>query len=147
MQGTVLALALRPIKSQAVALQSSIEMAPEAGIIGDHCSSRRRQVSLLDVAAWGAACTELGVDLEWTARRSNILVSGLNLQTLVGSRIQLGSAIVEIIGEVVPCHVMDSAKNGLKSALKPEWRGGVYGRVVVPGKVEVGDLITIYSSQ
>ena len=147
MQGTVLALALRPEKSQAVTIQNTIEMSPEEGVIGDHGTSRRRQVSLLDEAAWNTACLEAGTDLDWATRRSNVLVSNLNLQTLVGCQILLGSALVEVIGQVVPCHVMDAAHKGLKRALKPEWRGGVYGRIIGAGQVSVGDQITVHSSQ
>ena len=147
MQGTVLALALRPVRSQAVVIQDSLEMSPLEGVIGDHGKSSRRQVSLLDEAAWGVACAELDAELEWTTRRSNVLVSNLDLQALVGRKIQLGSAVVEVIGEVVPCHVMDAAKQGLKAVLKPQWRGGVYGRVIDSGQVHVGDKITIHSSQ
>ena len=146
-QGTVLALALRPGKGHTVTLQNTIGMSPEAGVIGDHGTSQRRQVTLLDEAAWNAACAEIGVEMDWTTRRSNVLVSNLNLQALVDSQIHLGSALVEIIGEVVPCHVMDAAKEGLKHALKPEWRGGVYGRIIRKGQVKVGDQITVHSSQ
>ena len=135
------------MKSQAIALQNTIEMSPDEGVIGDHGLSLRRQVSLLDEAAWNAACVEVGTDLDWTTRRSNVLVSNLNLQALVGSQIHLGSALVEVIGEVVPCHVMDAAHSGLKHALMPEWRGGVYGRIIGAGQVSVGDQITIHSSQ
>ena len=147
MQGTVLALALRPVRSQAVVIQDSLEISPLEGVFGDHGKSSRRQVSLLDEAAWRAACAELDVELEWTTRRSNVLVSNLDLQALVGRKIQLGSAVVEVIGEVVPCHVMDAAKQGLKAVLKPQWRGGVYGRVIESGQVHVGDKIIIHSSQ
>ena len=116
-------------------------------MIGDHGTSRRRQVSLLDEDSWNAACIEVDEALNWTTRRSNVLVSGLDLQNLVGSQIRLGSALVEVMGEVVPCHVMDAAKKGLKHALKPDWRGGVYGRVIESGQVHVGDKITVHSSQ
>ena len=122
-------------------------MSPLEGVIGDHGNSSRRQVSLLDEAAWRAACAELDAELEWTTRRSNVLVSNLDLQALVGRKIQLGSAVVEVIGEVVPCHVMDAAKQGLKAVLKPQYRGGVYGRVIESGQVHMGDKITIHSSQ
>jgi MOSC domain-containing protein YiiM len=146
-QGTVLALALRPEKGEAMALAESITVTPTDGVIGDHGTSKRRQVSLLDVTAWKTACSEIGVELDWTTRRSNILVSNPNLKELVGIQIRIGSALVEIIGEVIPCHVMDSAQDGLKRALKPEWRGGVYGRIIATGQVNVGDKITIHSSQ
>ena len=146
-QGTVLARAIRPVKRQALIVQDTLELSPKTGVIGDHGTSRRRQVSLLDEAAWKAACIEVGEELDWTTRRSNVLVSGLDLQTMVGNQIRLGSALVEVMGEVVPCHVMDAAKKGLKRALKLEWRGGVYGRVIESGQVHVGDKITIQSSQ
>ena len=147
MQGSVLALALRPVKSKEVIVQDTLELSPQAGVIGDHGTSRRRQVSLLDEDSWNAACIEVDEALNWTTRRSNVLVSGLDLQNLVGSQIRLGSALVEVMGEVVPCHVMDAAKKGLKHALKPDWRGGVYGRVIESGQVHVGDKITVHSSQ
>ena len=147
MQGSVLALALRPVKSKSVIVQDTLELSPQAGVMGDHGTSRHRQVSLLDEDSWNAACIEVDEALNWTTRRSNVLVSGLDLQNLVGSQIRLGSALVEVMGEVVPCHVMDAAKKGLKDALKPDWRGGVYGRVIESGQVHVGDKITVHSSQ
>ena len=147
MQGSVLELALRPVKSKEVIVQDTLDLSPQAGVIGDHGTSRRRQVSLLDEDSWNAACIEVDEALNWTTRRSNVLVSGLDLQILVGSQIRLGSALVEVMGEVVPCHVMDAANKGLKHALKPDWRGGVYGRVIESGQVHVGDKITVHSSQ
>ena len=147
MQGAVLALALRPEKGGAMALAESITLTPENGVMGDHGTSQRRQVTLLDEAAWQTACSEVGTELDWTVRRANILVSNLNLKDLVGAEIRIGSALVTIIGEVVPCHVMDHAQEGLKRALKPEWRGGVYGRITATGQVSVGDNIVIHSSQ
>jgi len=33
-------------------------------------------------------------------------------------------------------------KNGLKDALATEWRGGVYGRVIESGVVQIGDKIS-----
>ena len=146
-QGTVLALALRPEKGGAMTLAESLTLTPTDGVIGDHGTSKRRQVTLLDVTAWQTACAEVDNEMDWTIRRSNILVSNLNLKDLVGVEIHIGNTLVEIIGEVVPCHVMDHAHEGLKQALKPEWRGGVYGRIITTGQVSVGDNITIHSSQ
>ena len=147
-QGTVLALALRPEKGGAMALCDSISLTPENGVTGDHGTSQRRQVTLLDEAAWNTACEEITAELPWTTRRSNILVQGIDLQELVEQRIRIGAAVIEIIGEVVPCHVMDAAQNGLKDALVPDWRGGVYARIIESGTVSPDDKISqIYSSQ
>ena len=72
MQGSVLALALRPVKSQSVIVQDTLELSPQAGVIGDHGTSRHRQVSLLDEDSWNAACIEVDEALNWTTRRSNV---------------------------------------------------------------------------
>ena len=147
-QGTVLALALRPEKGEAVALAESLSLTPENGVIGDHGTSKRRQVSLLDIAAWQTACSEAGTTLPWTTRRSNILVQCDDLQSLVGQSIQLGTAHVQVLGEVTPCHFMDAAHDGLKDALASDWRGGVYARITESGVVTPNDVISqIHSSQ
>lgn len=149
-QGTVLALALRPEKGEAMALVESLSMTPENGVIGDHGASKRRQVSLLDITAWEVACSEVDISLPWTTRRANILVQieGADLQSLVGCSIQLGTAHVEVLGEVTPCHFMDAAHEGLKDALASNWRGGVYARIIESGSVSTNDTISqIHSSQ
>ena len=59
MQGAVLALALRPQKGGAMALAERITLPPENGVMGDYGTSQRRQVTLLDEAAWQTACSEV----------------------------------------------------------------------------------------
>ncbi|MEC7704641.1 MAG: MOSC domain-containing protein [Candidatus Thermoplasmatota archaeon] len=141
MRGHVLALALRPAKSAPMQLCHELALTPENGVIGDHGTSLRRQVTLLDKAAWDLACQEVETELPWITRRANILVTGIELQELVGRRVQIGTAIVEVIGEVDPCHVMDAAQSGLRSALETDWRGGVYAKVIEQGKIQLNDVI------
>ena len=147
MQGTVLALALRPEKGGAMALAESITLTPENGVMGDHGTSQRRQVTLLDEAAWQTACSEVGTELDWTVRRANVLVQGLDLPSLLNQQIRVGTALVEVIGEVTPCHLMDEVQTGLEAALQPNWRGGVFARIIDTGSVEVGGDISTQSSQ
>ncbi len=142
MQGTVLALAQRPLKGAEMLTVDHLNMSREEGVIGDHGSSKRRQVSILDVQAWNAACAAVGQDLPWTVRRANILIEDVDLPGLVGQIVRIGTAEIEILGEVTPCHLMDSVKLGLKDALMPEWRGGVYGRITQPGTVRIDDQIS-----
>ena len=142
MQGTVLALALRPAKSAPMKLCDNLALDPRAGVVGDHGTSQRRQVTLLAKSAWKIACEEVGVGLPWTTRRANILVEGIELQDLVGRRVQIGTSVVEVIGEVDPCHVMDAAQSGLRLALESDWRGGVYAKVVEQGAVQINDMIS-----
>jgi len=130
-----------------MALAERISLTPENGVQGDHGTSKRRQVTLLDEAAWQIACSEVGTELDWTIRRANILVQGLELPSLLNQQIRVGTALVEVIGEVTPCHFMDAAKPGLETALTPDWRGGVYGRIIAAGIVEIGDNISNQASQ
>lgn len=48
---------------------------------------------------------------------------------------------VKIVGETKPCRLMDDNHQGLKDALVEDWRGGVFGEVVMPGEINVGDSI------
>jgi len=49
----------------------------------------------------------------------------------------------EIRGETRPCERMDEACPGLREALLPESRGGVFGIVLRGGEVETGDTVTL----
>ena len=130
-----------------MALAESIALTPGNGVMGDHGTSQRRQVTLLDEAAWQTACSEIRTELDWTVRRANILVQGLELPSLFNQQIRVGTALVEVIGEVTPCHFMDAAKQGLEAALLPDWRGGVYARIIESGHVEIGSSISTQQSQ
>lgn len=99
----------------------------------------RRQVTVIDRAAWERATGELGVDVDPSARRANVMVSGVELEESRGRVLRLGSCRVRIEGETTPCHRMDEARDGLQEALGPEWRGGVYGIVLDDGEIRVGD--------
>ena len=142
MQGTVLALAQRPVKGAEMVICDHLKISRTDGVIGDHGTSGKRQVSLLDEASWNIVCESLGQDLPWTIRRSNILIQGIDLPGLVGQNVHLGTAEIKVLGEVTPCHLMDAVKKGLKDALAIEWRGGVYGRGIESGVVQIGDKIS-----
>jgi len=127
-------------------VSDSLNLTPNEGVVGDHGKSKRRQVTILDVSLWEAACVEAGTSLPWTTRRANILVQDIDLQNLVGKKIRIGTASAEVLGEVDPCHVMDAAHLGLKDAMKSEWRGGVYAHILKEGTVKIEDKITLIQS-
>lgn len=143
MSGRVLALAVRPAKGVEMRLVERLELTPNQGVLGDHCTNRKRQVTLLDEAAWHEACEEAGCEgLEWTTRRAQVLVEGIQLDSLIGSTIGLGTAMVEVLGEVDPCWQMEEAAAGLEAAMVADCRGGVYCRIISSGVVLCGDSLS-----
>src|SRR5688572_196979 len=86
-----------------------------AGVQGDFGRRRgRAQITVLSEEAWRAACDEVGADLVWTMRRANLLIAGIPLQPLAGSRLVIGAVVLEVTGETDPCHRMDEAQTGLR---------------------------------
>ena len=113
------------------------------GVSGDARGKRSgRQVTVVFREGWDAACLDLGVELPWTARRANLLVEGVPVPR-EGKRIVIGSLVLEVTQETQPCEVMEAAHRGLRTALTPDWRGGVCCRVVAGGTIRVGDRVDV----
>ena len=121
----------------------TVSITKEDGIIGDyHGKSRTAQITLLSKKAWDDANYEIGSDLSWEARRSNILIDKIDLKDSIGKLIKLGDDVVlEITGECKPCNLMEKTKKGLFKALEKDWRGGVETIVARPGTLKIGDEV------
>lgn len=119
------------------------------GVVGDFRGKRKpgslgkRQVVILLLEDWRAALADIGADLPWTTRRANLLIEHLALPQGKGTRIMLGSALLEITGECDPCSRMDEACQGLRNALEPDWRGGRTATVIEDGQIATGDEVRI----
>jgi MOSC domain-containing protein YiiM len=120
------------------------------GIEHDHKGKKfpRRGVTLLAREAWDAALGDLAKvgnadDLPWTVRRANLLIEGVELPRALGGVIQIGPVVLEITYPTTPCSRMDEARDGLKQALYPGWRGGVTCRVLEGGRVAIGDPVAV----
>lgn len=109
------------------------------GLAGSANQGGRRQVTLLDEAAWRDANGEAGAALDPSARRANVLLRGIDLERSRGKRLRLGECVLEIYGEVTPCERMDEAFLGLRAALRPHWRGGAFAVIVSGGTIREGD--------
>jgi MOSC domain-containing protein YiiM len=117
------------------------EVTTKTGIEGDARGSKTgRQVTVLFREGWEAACSELGRELPWIARRANLYVEGMPVPR-AGAKLVIGDLVLEVTQETQPCHLMDEAHFGLRAALKPDWRGGVCCRVVEGGAIRIGDRV------
>ena len=63
----------------------------ERGLTGNANQGGRRQVTIIAVEAWDRLMAELGASVEPSARRANLMVSGLDLEESL-ERIQIGRA-------------------------------------------------------
>lgn len=107
------------------------------GIPGD------RQVTLLSARDWRAACDELGQDVPWTTRRSNLFLEGIDLPQESGWIVTIGDVRLCTTVEIDPCSRMDESYPGLKKALQPYRRGGVGAKVLEGGTIRIGDTVDI----
>ena len=126
-----------------------MDAAPEAelvagrGIRGNADQGRRRQVTIIERDAWNAALEDLGDQVAPSARRANLLISGVPLARTRGRILRIGECRLEIGGETRPCYRMDEALDGLQQALKQDWRAGVFCVVLDDGVIRVGDEVRL----
>ena len=108
------------------------------GIVGNADQGGRRQITLIDRRTWDAVIEELGDSVDPATRRANLLIGGLSLAGSRGKVLRIGQCRLQINGETRPCIHMDDAQPGLRHAMEPAWRGGVYAEVLDDGEIEVG---------
>jgi MOSC domain-containing protein YiiM len=122
----------------------SANISTEIGLLGDCKGSKfpERQITILAIEDWKATLALLdGIDLDWTVRRANLLVSGIVLPRGRGSKIAFGDVVVEVRGQTSPCQQMENAQKGLRKALSGDWRGGLSCRVISGGEIKIGDSV------
>lgn len=78
--------------------------------------------------------------LDPVALRRNLVVSGINLLALKNARVQVGEALLEIVGPCAPCSRMEEAVGpGGYAAMRGH--GGMTARIVEGGAIRVGDVV------
>lgn len=145
--GRIEAIYLKRVRRGAMDPVPTAELVAERGIAGNANQGGRRQVTVLSQEVWNAVMAELSGTLPPSARRANLVVSGLDLEQTRGHWLTVGGARLLIMGETKPCEQMDEALPGLRAALRDHWRGGVFATVVEGGAVRVGDRAFLEPAQ
>jgi MOSC domain-containing protein YiiM len=112
---------------------------PGVGLPGNANVGGRRQVTIIANERWTELMDALGIDLDPSTRRANLLVSGLDLQKSRGRVLKVGAARLRINGETRPCERMEEAASGLQAAMRERWGGGVFAEVIEGGEIRPGD--------
>ena len=96
----------------------------------------KRQVLLMDeetLAAFGLAAGRL---------RENITTRGIEIKTLKrGTRLRVGSALLEITLPCAPCDFVEDIQPGLRQQM--EGQRGMLACVIESGEMRVGDVIAV----
>lgn len=138
MEPTVVALFLCKASRAALMAVDQVEAVEETGLEGDRHAKRgsRRQVLLM------AEETLDQLGLEPGEVREQVTVRDLDLDGLgFGTRLRVGSALLEVAGPCDPCERMNEIRPGLKDTLAG--RRGRFVRVVQTGSFSVGDPLIV----
>jgi MOSC domain-containing protein YiiM len=111
------------------------------GLVGNANQGGKRQVTIIEKEIWEAVTTKLGAAVDPSARRANLMVSGIHLADSRRRILRIGNCRIRIYGETKPCEVMDEAWPGLRQAMYDNWAGGAFGEVLDDGEITVGDSV------
>ena len=128
-----------------------IEAVAGKGIVGDQryfgrLSRRtgqpsRRQVTLIEREVLAGHAARLGCAPVAPGRaRANIETEGIDLSTLVGRLLRVGTILLEVVQHRDPCWKMDAVEPGLRALMEPP-RQGVLAVVLESGLAHVGDAV------
>lgn len=111
------------------------------GLIGSANYGGRRHVTIISVERWAELMALLRADIDPSARRANLMVSGIELAETRDRVLRVGSCRLLIGGETHPCERMEEAHAGLQDAMESRWGGGAWAQVERGGEVHVGNEV------
>tara|TARA_Y100001980_G_scaffold46067_2_gene28295 strand:- start:92938 stop:93438 length:501 start_codon:yes stop_codon:yes gene_type:complete len=144
--GTLIWIGLRPEKKKPLESVENVQVAEEAGLIGDHFSSTystKRQVTLIQREHLEAVASMLGKpSIDPGLIRRNLVIGGINLFALRNQKFRIGEVILEGTGYCHPCSRMEENLGpGGYNAMRGH--GGITARVVQGGEIRLGDEVEL----
>jgi MOSC domain-containing protein YiiM len=120
----------------------SADLVAGRGLVGNADQGRTRQVTLIEREVWDRLMREVGGSISPSARRANLMVSGIDLAETRDRVLRVGACRLQVKGETRPCERMEEAWPGLRAAMRPNWSGGVFAQVLDDGAIAVGDEVS-----
>lgn len=108
------------------------------GLISNANQGGKRQITILEREVWQALMREVNGSLPPSARRANLLISGLSLSHSRTRILRVGRCRIRIVGETRPCERMEEACPGLRAAMSRPWAGGAFGEILDDGEIVIG---------
>ena len=149
--GSVESLVTAPESGAQPVLRETVEIRPD-GVAGDryrrgdgHFQLDGCAVTLVAAEALAAVREETGIDVRDGRHRRNVVVDGFGaeMDALLDATVAVGDALLRPTRRRPPCARVEelAGEAGLASALRN--RGGLCCDVVEPGRVAVGDAVTV----
>ena len=133
----VIHLQIKPTRGAPMQPVSVIEAVAEQGLRNDAQFGRsHRQVLIIE----REALDEFGLPIGNV--RENITVEGIQLAGLpAGTRMQVGSALLEVTMDCTPCKFIEAKRPGLRERMVG--RRGTLFKVIEGGEIKLGDAVRI----
>ena len=143
----VLKLGITNNNNKKIVEVKSIDVLANKGIVGDRHFNEYNdpycQLSLIESENIDYYNTKYGLNIPYTDFRRNVITKGINLNNLIGKKLQIGNVKVEGVDLCRPCkHLTEmlNQENILKEFLR---RGGLRCQILTSSSISIGDEIKI----
>lgn len=143
--GRVTWIGLRPNRTTPMTPVDAVEVGLQGGLVGDRYAAKngRRAVSFIDADHLPLIAKRMRrAAVDPATLRRNIVVEGINLLALKGTRFRVGEVLFEYTVPAHPCSKMERVLGpGGWNAMRGH--GGILGRVLEAGTIRVGDAVQL----
>ncbi len=143
----VFKLGIATKNNQPIKEVNSIEVLANKGIVGDRhfndFNDPYNQLSLIESENIDEYNIKFGLDIPYINFRRNIITKGIQLNDLIGKKLQIGNVELEGVELCRPCrHLTEmlNQKNILKEFMR---KGGLRCQILSSSKISTGDKINL----
>ena len=143
----VFKLGIAAKNNQPIKEVNSIEVLANNGIVGDRhfhdFNDPYNQLSLIESENIDEYNIKFGLDIPYINFRRNIITKGIQLNDLIGKKLQIGNVELEGVELCRPCrHLTEmlNQKNILKEFMR---KGGLRCQILSSSKISIGDKINL----